>query len=176
MAEYRERQTECRHARRLEIARVNSQRIEAVFVVPAQMRIDDGDGRAHRTTLSGDQHGIRAAIRRQLEPDSRHRELGRHLRNHPCVEHLPRQRHHIPGVNLLRPRRHLLRVLVHERFDAGLKSFDYCSHLRADFLVFFAGHFSMPDHVLNQVVVIVTGAERFGHSAGSEPVILQQVF
>ena len=138
------------------------------------MRINDGNRCVHRRPFRCDKHFVRPAIRHLIRFDAAPFQIAARLAHRPTPDDVTPKRDHIPRMDLLRPRRHLLRMLLHELLDSRLICLDRCPHFRADLPIFLPADLRVPPHTLNQIVLEIFRPKDLGHRASGLAIILQQ--
>ena len=123
VAERRERQPENGSAGEAQLAAVDAHFVEAELAVPAQVRIDHGDGSVHGCARGGQQHLVGAAIGHRIGLDAAALQVAAGFAFRPAPDDVAAQRDDLPRLELRRPGRDLFGMLLHELLHAGLKGF-----------------------------------------------------
>ncbi|GBC78752.1 hypothetical protein HRbin08_02250 [bacterium HR08] len=178
-----------------ELARVDSELIEAEFAVPPQMRINDGDRSAHRRALGRDEHGVGAALLafelapepspqapqlrreapRRIRHDPHATQIGQSFAHRPVEEDEPPQSDDVPRLNLRRPSRYLLRMFPHVRLHAFDEGLDHGARLRAEAMIILPAHLGVSPEALHVILREEFGTEHFGHRSRGAAIVLEQL-
>src|SRR5256714_15494037 len=108
---------------------------------------------------------MRAAIRHRVGLEASAQQVAAGFANRPAEDDVATERDHVPGMNLLRPGRHLFGMRFHKRADAVLIRLDAGAHARADLIVTLTTDGLVPPESLNHVLAVILRPEDFGHRA-----------
>src|SRR4030095_9508529 len=176
MREAWKRNAQYRHPRHVVVTCVDPDLIETEFAVPAQVRIDHRDRRIHSGAAGRNEHFVGATVSCRIGLNAAALQITAGFAKRPSPDYVTAERDYIPGMDLLGPRRHLVRMLSHKLSDAVLISFDACSHLWAYLLVFLSAYLGVAPHSLDQITTIGVRNEHLRHRPVRAAIVLQQLF
>src|SRR5207247_731340 len=118
------------------------------------MRINNGNGHMHCSSLRGEQDFVGTVISYFVRLNATPFEIAVCFPYWPAVNNIPPQGHGVRRCDRLGPLRHLLRMLCHELFNSTLELFQDPARCRRQSVIILAADFGMSKKTLIDIVPV----------------------